>query len=96
MTSLRESVRIITPGGELDGFLDVALDGLPELHVTGGGYHERGVYRVTTLPAAWTVNYRPGNADDLLLNTWRAIGALRQEIIDAQREAEQETPNAGE
>lgn len=97
MTKLRENVSIITgTGTKLEGHLFVGTDGLPVLKVKEDAV-EGEVWQTFTpaqFPAAWGVYYQPGNADDLLLNTWRAISLLRQEIADAQREAEAETPQA--
>lgn len=97
MSTLRESVIVRTDyGSDLHGELYVGVDELPELDVT-----ERNIYgavltprryRPATLPVAWTVCYHPGNKTDILLNTWRAISLMRQEIADAQREVESETP----
>lgn len=83
---LREKVIIKTATTNIEGELFVGADGLPELVI---GVWDREFYRPWTLPAAWTVCYRSDNQSDILLYTWIRISDLRQDIRDAQREADE-------
>lgn len=95
MSDLREDVIVNTGTTKLRGKLFVGADGLPRLRVYNGTISETlriEFYTPTTFPAAWTVCYQRGNETNLLYDAWTRICDLRQEIVDAQREAEQETP----
>ena len=84
MKELREHVDIHIPTGIIQGHLFVGEDGLPEVMV---GCEE---YRPATFPAAWALKYVLQENDPILFAAWGAIEGIRQQIVYAQREAEQE------
>jgi len=88
MSELRESVIVKTTTGVLNGLLFVGADRLPELVVGIPGGTE--VYRPATFPATWSLRYVLQDAAPVLWAAWGAIDRIREQIVDAQREAEQE------
>lgn len=96
MSGLREDVRIVTPSGKLKGYLYVGPDGLPKLLVYNS-ISRIEHYTPATFPAAWMMLM---GDDDFqigpLFEAWRDIEDARQSIVEAQREAEQETPEPEE
>lgn len=86
---LREPVIVRTgTGPDLHGELFVGADGLPELDVEiKVGYDTHEIYSPHTIPAAWTIQWVP-SLNNTLIDGWRTIERVRQQIRDAQREAE--------
>lgn len=90
MTQLRESVRIITSTGEVEGHLFVGLEGLPWMQLDNdrASYFWPGHF-----PASWT--FSSPTCGELYM-AWREIEGIQQRLRDAQREAEQETDHAND
>lgn len=95
MKTLRENVIVKTATGHLAGTLLVGKDGLPTLFTYNNSPRAllRGeFFTLATLPATWQICWQRGNATNVLFDTWAWIDKWRRQIADAQREAEQETP----
>ena len=89
---LREEVIINTATGDLQGFLFIGHDGLPELEMAERRHLaiHTDIYRPATFPAAWELRQIEGEDAGILQRSWWDIGGVRARIVHYEREADDE------